>query len=48
MEPWQIAILIKPFVALAFFGLIVLPIKMLFERVLPEGRIKRLLFKRIG
>lgn len=48
MEPWQIAILIKPFVLLVFFGLIVLPIKLLFQRFLPDGRIKRLLFKRIG
>ena len=48
MEAWQLAILIKPFILLLLFGFIVLPIKMLFQRLLPEGKIKRILFKRIS
>jgi hypothetical protein len=47
MEPWAIAILIKPIALLIFFGFIVLPIKLLFQRIIPDGRIKRLLFKRL-
>lgn len=42
-----LAMLLKPLVALLLFGLIVLPIKMLLERVIPEGKIKRILFTRL-
>lgn len=47
MEPWLIAVLIKPFLLLAFLGLIVLPLKLIFQRYFPEGKIKRVLLREI-
>jgi hypothetical protein len=42
-----LAMVLKPFIALILMGLIVLPIKMLFERIIPEGKVKRILFTRL-
>lgn len=39
------ALLLKPFIALVFLGLIVLPLVMLAKRYLPEGKLKEFLFK---
>lgn len=47
MKAWQIAILVKPFAALGFWLVAVL-IGKLVMRLVPEGRIKRLLSRRVG
>lgn len=47
MEPWQIALLIKPFAFLAYFAIIWCLAKFL-TWLIPAGRIKRLLLRRIG
>jgi hypothetical protein len=47
MQPWLIALLIKPFVALIVFGLICLPIRILVEKKLKDGKLKKLLLKPI-
>lgn len=36
MEGWQIAIVLKPFVLLALFGLIVIPLEILLSPYLPK------------
>lgn len=41
----MLAVLIKPLVFLVVFGLIVLPIKLAVQKWLPEGRLKRALFR---
>jgi len=43
-----IAILFRPLFALIFLGLIVLPLKLLFKRVIPDGKVKTLLFTEFG
>lgn len=48
MENWLLALVLKPFFALVLFGGIVLPIKLLFQRYMKDGPVKRLLFRRIG
>jgi len=48
MEPWQIAVLVKPFVMLVLAALVLYPCRKLTERYFPEGRIKRLLLRRIN
>ena len=45
MEPWQIAIVLKPLGALLLFGVIVPPIGWLIRRGLPPGDFKTFLFK---
>jgi hypothetical protein len=47
MEPWVIAILLKPFGALILFGCIALPGKLLVQRYMKDGKLKRLLLTRI-
>jgi hypothetical protein len=48
MEGWQIALVLKPLVALILLGLVVLPIKLALQRYWPDGPVKRFLFKRRG
>lgn len=48
MEPWVWAVLLKPFAALFLFGVICLPFRLLVQRRMKEGRLKRLLLKRVG
>jgi hypothetical protein len=43
----ELALLIKPFVALVLFGLICLPIRFAVKRWLRDGKLKRLLLFRI-
>lgn len=43
-----IAMILRPFLALFVFGLIALPLKMVFERFYPNGRVKRFLLRPIG
>lgn len=44
MQGWQLGLLLKPFIAFAIMVAIVLPIKWLFWKLLPEGKLKRILF----
>lgn len=46
MEPWQWSVLLRPFIYLAFGLAIVLPLRLVLRRYVPEGRFKRLLFKK--
>lgn len=43
MSGWQIGLMLKPLLILAFMIVIVFPIKWLILKVIPEGRIKRIL-----
>lgn len=43
-----LSILIKPLVLLLLFALVVRPLAHAFARVYPEGRVKRLLLRRIA
>lgn len=45
MDPWLIAVLIKPFAALAFFSFAFL-LAQVASRFIPEGAIKRVLYDR--
>ena len=47
-DPWLIAVILKPLFMIILFGLIVLPIKILLERIIPDGRIKMALFRDRG
>lgn len=42
-----IAFLLKPFVILAFFVLVLIPVRLAVIRFMPEGRLKRLLLTRV-
>ena len=48
MEPWMWAILLKPLAALVLFGLICLPARIVVQRYLPEGWIKRILLIKVS
>ena len=43
MEPWVLAVVLKPFAALVLFGLIALPCRLLVQRYMRDGKLKRLL-----
>ena len=45
MEPW--VWIIKPFVALFVFGLVLLPARLAVRRFWPDGKLKRLLLTRV-
>jgi hypothetical protein len=45
---FALSLLLKPFIMLVIFGLIVIPVEIAFIRYFPEGKIKTLLLKRIG
>ncbi len=47
MNSTAIALIIKPFVILAFFVLVLIPARLAVMRWWPEGRIKRLLLTRV-
>jgi hypothetical protein len=47
MDGWQIALILQPFAALVFFGLVLLPIRLAFQKWFPEGRVKKLLLRRV-
>ena len=47
-ESMIIANIIRPFALLILFVAVVIPIRMLIERILPNGKLKRFLFRRIG
>lgn len=48
MEHWLLSLVLKPFFALVLFVGMVLPIKLLFQRYMKDGPVKRFLFRRIG
>lgn len=48
MEPSQWALVLKPLVFFAFAGLVLYPIRRAFMRWFPEGRVKRLLLRRVN
>lgn len=39
--------LLRPFILLALFVLLVIPLKLLFIRFFPEGALKRILLRRL-
>lgn len=47
MSSVLIALFLKPFAALALFGLVCLPVRLLVQRYIPEGRIKRVLLMHV-
>ena len=47
MEGYQWALVLKPLAALVFFGLVLLPIRLAVMRWMPEGKLKRLLLRRV-
>jgi hypothetical protein len=47
MEGYQWAIVLKQIRALVFFGLVLLPIRLAVQKWFPEGKLKRLLLRRI-
>jgi len=47
MEPWQLALLIKPFGILGFWLLAAVIARVIMRRI-PDGRVKRLLSRRVG
>lgn len=48
MDNFALAMIIKPLFMLVVFGCIVIPVELLVKRYLPEGKLKRILFKRIS
>jgi hypothetical protein len=47
MEPWEWAILLRPLLALVVLAAICIPVRLAAQRWIPEGRIKRLLLRRL-
>ena len=45
---WVLALIFRPIAALILFGLICLPLRILCQKAIPEGRIKRILLTPIG
>lgn len=48
LDPWVIALLLKPFGALILFGCIALPGRLLVQRYMKDGKLKRLLLRPIN
>jgi len=44
---WAWAVALKPLALLIFFTVLVLPLKLLFQKIIPEGKIKRFLFQKL-
>lgn len=47
-ESWQIAIFLKPFVMFVLTVLVLYPARVMATRYIPEGKVKRLLLRRIS
>ena len=47
MEGYQWAIVLKPLGALVFFGLVLLPVRLAVQKWMPEGKLKKLLLRRV-
>ncbi len=48
IDPWFLSILLRPFGALILFGCIALPGRLLVQKFMKDGKLKRLLLRRIG
>ena len=48
MEPWAIALLLKPLVLLVLAVLVFYPAKLAVKKWLPEGKLRSLLLRRIN
>jgi hypothetical protein len=48
MGEWLLFLILKPILFLILFVGIVLPLRLLFQRYFPDGRLKRLLLRRIN
>ena len=48
MNWWWMAVLLKPLFTLIFMVVLVLPIKIAFQRFLPAGKLKDTLFTRLN
>ena len=48
MEPWAIALVLKPLALLVLFVLVLYPARWAVQRYLPDGWLKRLLLRRIS
>jgi hypothetical protein len=44
MEPWTIALLVKPLASVVFLAVVVYPIERVIQRAWPEGWLKQVLF----
>ena len=47
MEPWQIALIIKPFAIVLIIWLFLAPIRRLFQKHMKDSKLKRLLLRRL-
>lgn len=48
MEEWMWALLLKPLAVFLFFIVLVAPIEWIAAKLLPNGKIKKILFKKIN
>lgn len=48
MEPWQIAIVIKPLAFFLLAAVILYPARRAVMRWMPDGKLKRLLLRRVN
>ena len=46
MEPWVLAIALRPLAILFMFGCVAMPISLLIRRFIPDGRTKQVLYDR--
>lgn len=46
MEPWLLSVVLKPFILFVFSALVLYPARKLTEKLLPEGKLKRILLFR--
>jgi len=46
MEPWLIALIVKPLALLFLFCVIVIPIELIIAKIFPDGRLKDVLYDR--
>lgn len=47
MEPWAIALFVKPFALLLLFLLVLYPARRAVEKLMKDGKLKRLLLLRL-
>jgi len=47
MEPWVLALLLKPFVLLVLAVCILIPVRVLLSRKMKDGKLKRFLLWRL-
>lgn len=47
MTDFGLAMLLRPFILLALFAVVVIPLELLFIRFFPDGPFKRILLRRL-